>query len=239
MNERGAKAVFWVGTLTSAALFLGLTADTHRHFDALTHADKLDERVVAGKRAFEKYNCNDCHTILGFGGYFAPDLTRVWTRMGEDAIRHRIERPDQALAHSWRKMPRLAVGPDETDALLGFFAWVDAIQNNDWPPQDSERRWRAAGRSALAGAMTPGAALIAQENCLACHALGDGGEHRGPRFEWIARRRSAEAIAAAIADPNRLTPGSAMPAFAGLDATQRLTLGQFIVSLADGKGEEP
>ncbi|MGQ9834912.1 MAG: c-type cytochrome [Thermoanaerobaculaceae bacterium] len=37
---------------------------------------------MAGKRAFEKYNCNDCHTILGFGGYYAPDLTRAYQRLG-------------------------------------------------------------------------------------------------------------------------------------------------------------
>jgi nitric oxide reductase subunit C len=240
MTDRGPKLVLWVGTLSSAALFLALTFDTHRHFDALTHADRLDETVVAGKRAFEAHNCNDCHTILGFGGYFAPDLTRVTTRMGEDAIRLRLEQPEKALVHSWRKMPKKAFAAGEIDALVAFFAWVAEIENNDWPPQDSERKWKAAGRKALAGAaMTPGAALVAQESCLSCHALGEQGEHRGPRFEWIARRRSAQAIADALADPEKLTPGSAMPSFARLDAGQRLTLGQFITSLADGKGEQP
>ena len=72
MTERTAKLVFWVGTLASAVLFLALTWDTHGQFDALTHADKLSEQVVEGKRVFEKRNCNDCHTILGFGGYYAP-----------------------------------------------------------------------------------------------------------------------------------------------------------------------
>jgi nitric oxide reductase subunit C len=65
--------IFWAGTLASLALFLVLTVHTHGQFDALTHADKLDEQVVSGKRAFERYNCNDCHTLLGFGGYYAPD----------------------------------------------------------------------------------------------------------------------------------------------------------------------
>jgi nitric oxide reductase subunit C len=239
MGDRGPKLVLWIGTLTSAGLFLALTFDTHRHFDALTHADRLDEQVVDGKRSFERHNCNDCHTILGFGGYFAPDLTRASKRMGEDAIRLRLEQPDRALIHSWRKMPKMRFAAKEVDALVAFFAWVAEIENNDWPPQDSERRWKAAGRQVLAGAMTPGAALVAQENCLACHALGEQGEHRGPRFEWIARRRSAQAIADALADPGRLTPGSAMPSFERLDAGQRLTLGQFIASLSDGKGERP
>jgi len=54
--------------------------DTHRQVGTLANVDKLSDQVVAGKRAFEKYNCNDCHTILGFGGYYAPDLTRVVQR---------------------------------------------------------------------------------------------------------------------------------------------------------------
>ena len=73
MNQNVAKAVFWIGTLTSLILFLALTVDTHGRFDALTNADELDDQVVAGKRAFERHNCNDCHTILGFGAYYAPD----------------------------------------------------------------------------------------------------------------------------------------------------------------------
>jgi hypothetical protein len=32
----------------------------------LTHASQLSAEVVAGKRVWQKYNCNDCHTILGF-----------------------------------------------------------------------------------------------------------------------------------------------------------------------------
>ncbi|MFN2128464.1 MAG: cytochrome C, partial [Anaerolineales bacterium] len=78
MSEKSAKIIFYGGTLISAILFLYLTFDTHRQVGVLTHADKLSENVVAGKRVFQKYNCNDCHTILGFGGYYAPDLTKVY-----------------------------------------------------------------------------------------------------------------------------------------------------------------
>src|SRR5512137_262924 len=135
MSEKGAKLIFWIGTLVSLVLFLALTVDTTRQFAALTHADKLDEQVVSGKRVFEKRNCNDCHTILGFGGYYAPDLTRVYVRMGEDAIRHRLARPEQALAASYRKMPQQHLAPAEMDRLVDFLRWVSGIENNDWPPQ--------------------------------------------------------------------------------------------------------
>ena len=88
MSTKTAKWIFWLGTMSSLILSLALTVDTHGQFAALTHADKLDDQVVAGKRAFERHNCNDCRTLLGFGGYYAPDLTRAHTRLGEDTVRH-------------------------------------------------------------------------------------------------------------------------------------------------------
>jgi nitric oxide reductase subunit C len=110
------KAAFWIflaGTLSSGVLFLWLTWDTHQQVDALSHVDKLSEQVVAGKRAFEKYNCNDCHTILGFGAYYAPDLTKVVRRIGEDGIRFRVKSPEKAFDASWRKMPNQKVSDAE------------------------------------------------------------------------------------------------------------------------------
>src|SRR3970040_945680 len=84
------KVPFWIfiiGTISSALLFLWLTRDTHRQVEVLSHADKLSPEVVAGKRVFEKSNCNDCHTILGFGGYYAPDLPKAVRCVGARVLR--------------------------------------------------------------------------------------------------------------------------------------------------------
>ncbi|HHQ47492.1 MAG TPA: cytochrome c [Acidobacteria bacterium] len=237
MTERTAKLIFWIGTLTSLALFLVLTVDTHRQFAALTHADRLDATVVAGKRTFERYNCNDCHTILGFGGYYAPDLTRAYTRLGEDTIRRVLEHPEVAFADSYRKMPQQHLKPEEIKSVIAFLAWVSGIENHDWPPQHSEHRWkRSTDRMLAAAALSPAAALIKQEECLSCHALGSLGERKGPRFEWIARRRSAQWIAEYIKDPEAKAPGVEMPAFSDLSPQQRGMIAEFIVSLAKPDG---
>lgn len=37
---------------------------------------------VDGKRVFQAFNCMGCHTIVGNGAYFAPDLTNVYTKVG-------------------------------------------------------------------------------------------------------------------------------------------------------------
>jgi nitric oxide reductase subunit C len=240
MTERTAKLIFWVGTLSSLALFLALTVHTHRSFDALTHADRLDGQVVAGKRAFERHNCNDCHTILGFGGYYAPDLTRVYTRIGEESIHSRIERPEVVLASSYRKMPQQHVPGAEIDALVAFLRWTSEIENGDWPPHDSEIRWKSSTRRLLAGAvMSSGAALVEQESCLACHALGDAGERTGPRLEYVGARRSPQYVADYLADPQRFAPGTSMPSYAKLGEPQRRALAEFIVTLASSRRETP
>lgn len=38
--------------------------------------------AVDGKRVFQAYNCMGCHTIVGNGAYFGPDLTKVYGQVG-------------------------------------------------------------------------------------------------------------------------------------------------------------
>ena len=233
MSTKAAKLIFWIGTLSSLALFLALTYDTTSQFEALTHADKLDNQVVSGKRAFERHNCNDCHTILGFGAYYAPDLTRAYYRIGEDGIRYRLEKPEVAFANDYRKMPQQHLAASEIDDIVVYLKWVSNIENNDWPPQDSRTHWKSTTERVLASAtMSPGAALIQQEGCLACHSLGEQGENMGPRFEWVGGRRNASWIADYIADPQKQSPGTKMPSFNNLTQGQRQMIGEFVTALA-------
>lgn len=38
--------------------------------------------AVQGKRVFQAYNCMGCHTIVGNGAYFGPDLTNIYEEAG-------------------------------------------------------------------------------------------------------------------------------------------------------------
>ncbi|MGE0580763.1 MAG: c-type cytochrome [Steroidobacteraceae bacterium] len=65
-------------------------------FIALSAASFLDSRnqvvpetvsyaghgAVEGKRVFQAYNCMGCHTIVGNGAYFGPDLTKLYGKVG-------------------------------------------------------------------------------------------------------------------------------------------------------------
>ena len=214
MTTKTAKLSFYGGTISSAILFLALTIDTHRQVSALTHADNLSEEVVAGKKVFQKYNCNDCHTILGFGGYYSPDLTRVYSRRGETYIRRTIAQPEVAFANSFRKMPQQHLSLQEIDNLVAFFKWVDNIDTHDWPPQDSKKRMSSATKRLIEGAtLSPGAALFKESGCFDCHKLGGIGGDAGPALDNVGLKFDMETLEKIIANPQAVNPEGQMPAF--------------------------
>ena len=229
------KAGFWIfllGTLSSAALFLGLTWDMHRQVDILSRADKLSDTVVAGKKAFEKHNCNDCHTILGFGGYYAPDLTRVVQRVGEDGVRYRIKHPELAFAASKRKMPQKNISDADTENLLSFFKWVGEIDNGDWPPQDSKKRLtRGEKRMAATAGISPGAAVFQTRGCMTCHALRGAGGSFGPALDTIGRTLTAKQMEHYIKDPKSMNPKAMMPPQTDLTDRELKEVAKFLGNL--------
>ena len=226
------KAIFIWGTVISAIVFLALTWDTHRQVEALSHVDKLSDKVVEGKRTFEKYNCNDCHTILGFGAYYAPDLTKVVQRIGEDGIRYRIKDPGKAFAASWRKMPNLNVSDEETDNLIAFFMWVGNIDNNDWPPQDSKTRLsRGEERMVVGVGVSPGAAVFQSRGCMNCHSLHGTGGTFGPALDTIGRKLSKEQVEHYVRNPKAANPKALMPAQKDLSDKELEEVAGFLANL--------
>jgi len=212
MTKKIAFWIFMLGTVSSAILFLYLTYDTHVQVETLSHVDNLSQDVIAGKRVFEKYNCNDCHTILGFGAYYAPDLTKVVQRIGGKGIRYSIKNPAAAFANSWRKMPQFNVSDDEVDKLIVFFSWVGEINNGDWPPQDSKERMARKAELMVAGpGLSPGAALYQTKGCMNCHSLHGEGGTVGPPHDHVGKKLTLEQIGHYIRNPERVNPEAIMP----------------------------
>ena len=232
MTKKVAFWIFLVGTLSSGILFLWLTWDTHQQVQVLSHVDKLSDNVVAGKRAFEKYNCNDCHTILGFGAYYAPDLTKVVQRVGEDGIRFRVKNPEKAFAASWRKMPNQNVSDAELDNLVAFFSWVGNIENGDWPPQDSKQRLsRSEERMVVGVGVTPGAAVFQTRGCMNCHSFHGTGGTFGPALDTIGRKLSREQIEQYVRNPKAVNPKALMPAQTTLSEKELEEVAGFLANL--------
>lgn len=209
------KSAIWiclVGTLSSLVLFLILTIDTHRQVRVLTKAENLSDEVVQGKRVWQKYNCNDCHTILGFGGYYAPDMTKVYKRIGTVGIQERLKKPEVVLAKSWRKMPQQNIKDDEIKQLVAFFKWVGDIDTHDWPPQDSDKLPSSGIRRMIASVgVSPGGALFKEKGCFGCHKLGGIGSSAGPALEGLGGKYNSETLARYIKAPATVNPKSNMP----------------------------
>ncbi len=93
--------------------------------------------AVEGKKAFEQYQCMGCHTIVGNGGYFAPDLTLVNKRIGgnEAALANFI----LAGAPAKGMPPMMDRGMNEEDAyrVVAFLKYTEKIDTNGWPNNGS------------------------------------------------------------------------------------------------------
>jgi nitric oxide reductase subunit C len=232
MSKKAAFWIFFLGTSVSAAIFLALTWDMHRQVAALSHADRLSDQVVEGKRAFERRNCNDCHTILGFGGYYAPDLTKVVQRVGEDGIRYRLRQPELAFANSSRKMPQQHIPEEEIGNLVAFLTWVGGIDNGNWPPQDSRKRLTRGEERMVAGAtISPGAAVFNTKGCMNCHALHGTGGTFGPALDTIGRNLTLEQIEHYVRDPSSVNPNAKMPPQKELSDRELEEVAKFLAGL--------
>ena len=83
LTKSAARNIFYGGSLFFFLLFAGLTAHTHWYMVNVSTAHaELTDSVKHGKHVWEKHSCINCHSILGEGAYFAPELGNVWTRYG-------------------------------------------------------------------------------------------------------------------------------------------------------------
>jgi len=97
-----------------------------------------------GKLTSQAKNCMNCHTLLGNGAYYAPDLTKSWLdpkweAMGyfgqktkEEGIAHFLQHPSENSVHT-RKMPNLGITPKEAQGLVAFLKHMSSIDTNGFP----------------------------------------------------------------------------------------------------------
>jgi nitric oxide reductase subunit C len=129
MTKSMARNIFYGGSLFFILIFVGLTAHSH-YYIRTTSTDEatLTDSVRAGKHLWEKHSCINCHTILGEGAYFAPELANVMTRWG-------VEPGDHEGAFTALK--GFGLTDDEYREIADFLLWVNTIKAQDWPPNDA------------------------------------------------------------------------------------------------------
>jgi nitric oxide reductase subunit C len=85
---------------------------------------------------WEKNNCIGCHTLLGEGAYFAPELGNVYVRFGNstEAIKGFIKsRPKDGIPGR-RSMPQFNFTDEELEQIAQFLKYSSGINTAGWPP---------------------------------------------------------------------------------------------------------
>jgi nitric oxide reductase subunit C len=212
MGKKGARNFFILGTVICTVAFIWLTIDTHTKIPKRTNTDKLTEEVVLGKRVWHRYNCNDCHTILGIGGYYSPDVTKAYSTRGEAWLKAFLKNPENPDPQR-RKMPNLDLSEDEIKQLIAYLKWVDAIDTNQWPPKPVMEAKTMGSALIEKPQILLGKNVFDQYRCDLCHKIGDKGGTIGPELTRVGSKRDTLWLAAQIRDPKSHNPNTQMPAF--------------------------
>lgn len=198
MTKRQTRAFFLGSTVLFSLIFVGLTIDSHRQFPALTHADQITPEVIAGKHVWHRKNCINCHTLMGEGAYYAPDLTKIAEQRGTPYLRAFLA--DPSLFYSEKRdrrvMPNLHLTPQQIDEVIAFLGWVGKINTQGWPPRPILVSGAAIPGSNVGGAppqaasddpVAVGQALFGQSSpgCFACHSTAAGVNLVGPSLSAI------------------------------------------------------
>jgi nitric oxide reductase subunit C len=129
-----ARNIFYGGTIFFFLVFLGLTYNTEQVLPKRDNRAALaDPAIAAGKKIWENNQCIGCHTLLGEGAYFAPELGNVYVRRGPEFIKAWIKiQPTHVPGR--RQMPQFNLTDEQIDDLIAYFKYVSEINTSHWPP---------------------------------------------------------------------------------------------------------
>ena len=128
-----ARNIFYGGTAFFVLLFAALIFDSEQRIPERSKSAEITPAVVRGKHLWETRNCIGCHTLLGEGAYFAPELGNVYKRRGPDFIKAWIKAQPTGVPER-RQMPNFHFDDKQLDDLVEFLKWTNGVNNENWPP---------------------------------------------------------------------------------------------------------
>jgi nitric oxide reductase subunit C len=111
-------------------------------FGETVSAEEAEGLVTLGKLTVQAKNCMNCHTLLGNGAYYAPDLTKAWLDRGwvdesvrEDLMLAFLQDPggNARTFGTGRRMPDLNITEAEARGIVAFLKWMSSIDTNGFP----------------------------------------------------------------------------------------------------------
>ncbi len=211
LSKSAAKTFFLVGTALCSVAFVLLTVDTISQVPERTHEENLTPAVARGKDLWDSNNCMGCHTLMGEGAYYAPELTLVYERRGPDFIRAMLRDPE-SMYPGQRRMQQYDFTDEEIEDLVAFFEWIGHVDLNGFPPQPVLASTGAPSSASTAPVgRDDGRPEIFGTMCVACHAVDGRGGNVGPALDGIADRRDPEYLDRWLHDPAAVKQGARMP----------------------------
>lgn len=129
LSKSQARTFFIGGTAVSFLAFIALTIYSLNPAQDQTNREMIDEQVIRGKEIWEANNCMGCHTIMGEGAYYAPELTRVIERKGEQYVKIVLQAP-VPWGPRGRKMVKYEMNDADADAMVAYLKWIGNLDLN-------------------------------------------------------------------------------------------------------------
>ncbi len=190
-------AIGWTG-LTAAAV-AGTPKETREaaiDYSAPTDWMQLSPEEMAGVAYFRQENCISCHVIGERGNPVGPDLTRITIHKDAAWMIQHFKRP--SAVRPGTSMPPIQLSDAQLNSLAAFLL---KLNPQNATALDGAPEFAAAG------------ALVYQANhCGACHMANGVGMKIGPPLNGLAKRQSRSWVEEHFGDPQKLSPGSIMPA---------------------------
>jgi len=132
-TKSSARNIFFGGSVFFFLLLIVLTVDTAQRLPQADHRENITPEVARGKLVWEVNNCIGCHSLIGEGAYYAPELGNVYPRRGGAFIKAWIKGMPTNVPGR-RQMPQFNLTEQELDDLVAFLKWTSEIDTQGWPP---------------------------------------------------------------------------------------------------------
>jgi mono/diheme cytochrome c family protein len=233
------------------ALRVFLKSRTEHRMPARLRAQKAsrDEKILAGRRMVQRYNCVGCHVIEDRGGAIRqfytespnlapPVLNGEGAKVQEDWLFGFLQQPEPLRPWLKVRMPTFGLSDEESTTLVQYFAadshMTEPFVHIDYASMPKD--FVEAGKQL---------ASVDYFSCFSCHQQGDK-KPEGPPDGWAPdlslanKRLNPEWIVKWLEDPQKMMPGTKMPAFYpggpddildGNEAKQREALRDYLLTL--------
>jgi ubiquinol-cytochrome c reductase cytochrome b subunit len=158
---------------------------------------QLSPEELAGIGYFRKERCSSCHTVGNGGSGVGPDLANTAIRKSAAWMIEHFKRPSQLVPGT--AMPPIQLSDSQLNTLAAFLLRLT--------PRNA-KALASAPASAVEGAL-----IYQASSCGTCHQVNGVGMKVGPPLNGLAQRRTRGWVEQHFLDPQKLSPGTVMPAY--------------------------